>query len=248
MKKILLIVAVLLSVDVFASGGGAHLEPAQTNIRSKESLQNGAKYFMNYCSGCHSLQYQRYNRMAQDLGLTKEEVVENLIFTDSKFPEHMTNTMDNDQVKKQEWFHGAYPKDLTLVAKARGVDWIYAYLKSFYKDPSRPIGWNNTVFKDVTMPNVLWELQGIQEAKFDEHKAENGMVSHEFKKFKKISDGTMSDEEFDNTVRDIVNFLDYTAEPARLIRMDLAPWVLFFLVILTMLAYLLKKNYFKDIH
>ena len=248
MKKLLLIVAVLLSANVLANSGGEHFEPAQTNIRSKESLQNGAKYFMNYCSGCHSLQYQRYNRMAKDLGLTKAEVEENLIFTDSKFPEHMTNTMDNDQVEEREWFHKAFPKDLTLIAKARGVDWLYAYLRSFYKDPSRPIGWNNTVFKGASMPNVLWELQGIQEAKFEEHEDEHGIVTHEFKGFKKITEGTMSEEEFDATVRDIVNFLDYTAEPARLIRMGMAPWVLFFLVIFTMLAYLLKKNYFKDVH
>jgi len=247
MKK-LIILTLLLSAQVFASGGGMHLEPAGTNIRSKDSLRNGAKYFMNYCSGCHSLQYQRYNRMALDLGLTKDEVQENLIFTDSKFPEHMTNTMDNEQVKEEEWFHKAYPKDLTLIAKARGVDWLSAYLKSFYKDPTRPIGWNNTVFSGASMPNVLWQLQGIQEANFEEHKDEHGIVTHIFKGFSKISEGSMSEEEFDTTVRDIVNFLDYTAEPARLIRMAYAPWVIFFLVIFTFMAYLLKKNYFKDIH
>jgi ubiquinol-cytochrome c reductase cytochrome c1 subunit len=247
MKTLLLILS-LLSANAFANSGGAHLEPAQTNIRSKESLQNGAKYFMNYCSGCHSLQYQRYNRMAKDIGLTKDEVEENLIFTDSKFSGHMTNTMDNEQVIQEEWFHKSFPKDLTLVAKSRGVDWLFAYLKGFYKDPSRPIGWNNTVFSGASMPNVLWQLQGIQEAKFEKHEDEHGIVTHNFKGFVKVTEGSMTEEEFDATVRDIVNFLDYSAEPARLIRMSYAPWVLFFLVIFTFLAYLLKKNFFKDIH
>ena len=242
------LLALLLSINVFANSGGGHLEKAETNIRSKESLQNGAKYFMNYCSGCHSLQYQRYNRMAKDIGLTEDEVTENLIFTDVKFTDHMTKTMDDEQVKKQEWFYKAFPKDLSLIAKARGVDWLYTYLKSFYKDPTRPIGWNNTVFPGASMPNVLWQLQGIQEAKFEKETDEHGIETHIFKKFKKVSEGSMSEEEFDETVRDIVNFLDYTAEPARLIRLDYAPWVLLFMVIFTFFAYLLKKNYFKDVH
>lgn len=248
MKNLILIATLLLSATVNASGGSAKFAPADTNIRSKESLRNGAKYFMNYCSACHSLQYQRYNRMAQDLELTKAEVEESLIFTDSKFTDYMTKTMDDKEVAEKEWFAKAFPKDLTLVAKSRGIDWLSAYLKGFYKDSNRPIGWNNTVLGGASMPNVLWELQGIQEAKFEEYKDANGIVTHSFKGFTKLTEGSMSTEEFDVTVRDIVNFLDYTAEPAQLIRMAYAPWVLFFLVIFTFLAFLLKKNYFKDIH
>lgn len=245
MKNLLLILLLIPVANVFASGGSGHLELAQTNIRSKESLANGAKYYMSYCSGCHSLQYQRYNRMAQDLGLTKEEVEANLIFTDSKFADHMTNSMSAEDGEK--WF-GKAPPDLTVIAKNRGVDWLYTYLKSFYKDPSRPSGWNNTVFPNASMPNILWKQQGIQEAHFEEHTLDNGVVTHTFKEFTKLSEGTMSDEEFDDTIRDIVNFLDYTAEPAQLIRMAYAPWVMLFLVIFTFMAYMLKKNYFKDVH
>jgi ubiquinol-cytochrome c reductase cytochrome c1 subunit len=247
MKNLIVIAALIFSYHVFASEGG-HLEPAQTNIRSQESLINGAKLFMNYCSGCHSLKYQRYSRMAQDLGLSKDEVTENLIFTDAKFSSHITKTMDDTQVKAKGWFNNAVPKDLTLVGKSRGPDWLYNYLKSFYKDPSKSTGWNNTVFPDVSMPNVLWQLQGIQQANFKQHKDENGIVTHTFEGFEKLTEGKMSDEEFDDSVRDIANFLAYTAEPAQLIRMGYAPWVLLFLVVFTFLAFLLKKNYFKDIH
>ena len=248
MKNLILILVLLFSSGVYASGGGQKFDPAGTNIRSKESLRNGAKFYMNYCSACHSLQYQRYNRMAEDLGMSKDEVMENLVFTDSKFTDHMTNTMDNEQVKNKEWFYAAYPKDLTLVAKARGVDWLSAYLKGFYKDDTRPSGWNNTVFPGASMPHVMWEMQGIQQANFEEHKGDDGFITHDFESFTQLTEGSMTAEEYDDTVRDIVNFLDYTAEPAQLIRMAYAPWVMLFLVILTCLAYMLKKNYFRDIH
>jgi len=244
MKKLILILLLLPVANVMASSG-AHLEPAQTNIRSKESLRNGAKYYMNYCSACHSLQYQRYSRMAKDLELSEDEVMENLIFTGAKFTDHMTTTMAMEDSKI--WF-GKAPPDLTVIAKARGNDWLYAYLKGFYKDSSRPSGWNNTIFKDASMPNVLWQLQGLQEAHFEKHTDEHGIVTNTFKEFTPITEGSMSAEEFDSTVRDIVNFLDYTAEPAKLIRLAYAPWVMLFLVVFTFMAYMLKKNYFKDVH
>jgi len=245
MKKLLLILLLLPALQVMANEGGSHLETAQTNIRSKESLRNGAKYFMNYCSSCHSLQYQRYSRMAQDLELSKNETMENLVFTDAKFTDHMTINMAAEQSEK--WF-GKTPPDLTVIAKARGNDWLFTYLKSFYKDSTRPSGWNNNLFKGASMPNVLWQLQGIQEAKYEEHKNESGMNMKTLVGFTQLTEGSMSEEEFDTTVRDIVNFLAYTAEPAQLIRLAYAPWVMLFLVIFTFLAYLLKKNYFKDVH
>ena len=244
MKNIFLILLLLVTTDVFSSGGGSLLEKAQTNIRSKESLRNGAKLYMNYCSSCHSLQYQRYNRMAKDLELTEEEVMENLIFTDAKFTDHMKMTMSEEDATK--WF-GKAPPDLTVIAKARGNDWLYTYLKSFYKDPTRPSGWNNTVFAGASMPNVLWELQGTQEAHFEEHE-DHGIMTQKFTGFEMVSEGKQSEQEFSNSVRDIVNFLDYTAEPAKLIRLAYAPWVMLFMVVLTFLAYMLKVNYFKDIH
>jgi ubiquinol-cytochrome c reductase cytochrome c1 subunit len=245
MKNLILLLLLLPAVNVMASGGGQHLKPAQTNIRSTESLRNGAKYYMNYCSACHSLKYQRYSRMAKDLELTEEEVMSNLVFTGAKFTDHMTLTMSDEDSNK--WF-GKTPPDLTVIAKARGNDWLYAYLKGFYKDSSRPSGWNNTIFKGASMPNVMWQLQGVQEAHFEEHKDANGIVTKTFKEFTPLIEGSMSEEEFDATVLDIVNFLDYTAEPAKLIRLAYAPWVMLFLVVFTFLAYLLKINYFKDIH
>ncbi len=245
MKNLIKILILLVSSQVLASGEGAHLEKAETNIRSKESLRNGAKNYMNYCSGCHSLQYQRYKRMAEDLGLSKEEVEQNLIFTGAKYTDHMTMNMSSED--SEVWF-GKAPPDLSVIARARGNDWLFSYLKGFYKDPSRPSGWNNTVFKNASMPNVFWKQQGIQEAHFDEHKLDSGVVTHTFDKFSKLTDGTMSDEEFDHTVRDIVNFLDYTSEPAKLIRLAYAPWVLLFMVLLVLMTFLLKKEFFKDIH
>jgi ubiquinol-cytochrome c reductase cytochrome c1 subunit len=244
MKNLILSLLLLVTTNVFSSGGGALLENAQTNIRSIESLRNGAKLYMNYCSSCHSLQYQRYSRMAQDLELTEEEVMNNLVFTDAKFTDHMTINMS--QANSEMWF-GKTPPDLTVIAKARGNNWLYSYLKGFYKDETRPSGWNNTVFPGASMPNVLWKLQGIQEANFEEHD-DHGLITSQFKGFEKKTEGSLSDEEFNNNVRDIVNFLDYTAEPAKLIRLAYAPWVLLFLVVFTFLAYMLKVNYFKDIH
>ncbi len=247
MKNLILITALFLSVNVFAAGGGAQLENAQTNIRSTHSLINGAKLYMNYCSACHSLQYQRYSRMAEDLGLSRDEVTENLIFTGAKFSSHILKNMDDEQVKEKGWFNNSFPKDLTLVAKARGNDWLFSYLKGFYQDPSKSTGWNNTIFPDVSMPNVLWDLQGIQKANFAEHEDERGIVSQTFAGFENITEGKLSHDEFDTAVRDIVNFLAYTAEPAQLIRMAYAPWVLLFLMVFTFLAYMLKKNYFQDL-
>ena len=236
MKK-LLILLLIASSGAFAAGGSSNLESAGTNIRSKESLRNGAKLYMNYCVSCHSLEFQRYSRMAKDLNLTEDEVKKNLIFTDSKFTDHIKTNMDDDQATK--WF-GQTPPDLTVIAKARSLDWLYTYLMSFYKDDSSATGWNNTVLKNASMPNVLWELQGIQSAEFD--------TDEKFVKFAPLSEGNQSSGEFKNSVRDIVNFLDYTAEPAKLIRMAYAPWVLIFLSFFAFMAYLLKVNYFKDIH
>ncbi len=244
MKNLILILLLIVTTNVFSSGGGGLLEKAQTNIRSKESLRSGAKLYMNYCSSCHSLQYQRYSRMAQDLELTKEEVMDNLVFTDAKFTDHMMTSLS--EADSEMWF-GKAPPDLTVIAKARGNDWLYSYLKGFYKDESRPSGWNNTVFPGASMPNVLWELQGIQEAHFEEHD-DHGVITSKFVGFEKTVEGSLSDDAFNNNVRDIVNFLDYTAEPAKLIRLAYAPWVMLFMVVFTFLAYMLKVNYFKDIH
>ena len=212
--KIIVIFAAFLSINSFAASK-AHLDHANTDIFDEASLQNGAKLFMNYCSGCHSISFMRYNRIAKDLGLSEEQVAKNLMFAGKKTGEAITTAMPNDGASN--WF-GGVPPDLSLVARSKGTDWIYTYLRSFYPDESRIFGVNNKVLINASMPDVLWSLRENQ-----------------------------SEAEFDNSVRDITNFLDYVGEPAKLIRLKLGKWVLLFLGILFILVYMLKKEYWKDV-
>jgi ubiquinol-cytochrome c reductase cytochrome c1 subunit len=246
MKK--LIIAFILAVApglVFASSG-AHLDHANIDQHDKESLQRGAKLFVNYCLNCHSANYMRYNRMGKDLGISDKLVKENLLFAADKVGEQMRIAMRPADGKK--WF-GTNPPDLTVIARAKGsgtegADWLYTYLRSFYVDESRPFGVNNTVFKDVGMPHVLWELQGFQTLTNVEDVKEHGAAPE----FTLDQPGSMSPEEYDNAVRDLVNFLVYMGEPSKLDRQSIGIWVLLFLVIFTLVAYALKKEYWKDIH
>ena len=250
MKKI---AYVLLALSVAigsaqAAGGGPELkEKAHNNIRSKDSLRKGAQTYMDYCFGCHSMSYQRYNRVAKDLEITEAEMMENLVPPGAKFSDRMEIAMDDEQVKQGEWFSKAVAPDLTVIAKARGVDWLFNYLLSFYADENRPTGWNNTVYTN-SMPHVLWDLQGIQKANFAIEKDADGNDHEVFKGFEMVQQGTLSPEEYKTLVRDLVNFLDYSSEPAKLIRLSYAPWVLTFLAFFTFMAYLLKLNYFRDVH
>ncbi len=248
MKKItLLLIAMMWAPGVVLAAGDAYIgEHVQTNIRSVESLRNGAKTYMNYCMGCHSMNFQRYNRVAQDLGLTEDEMMDSLVLTDAKFTDTMDIAMDAEQAK--EWFGGKAPPDLTVIAKARGLDWLYNFLINYYVDPSRPTGWNNLTFENASMPHVLWELQGIRTASFEVHTDESGNEHKEFTGFETVEAGLLSEQEYKDLARDLVNFLDYSSEPAQLIRMSLAPWVLLFVSLFTFLAYLLKVNYFRDVH
>jgi ubiquinol-cytochrome c reductase cytochrome c1 subunit len=244
MKKLMIALLALLPSLAFASAGNIHLDKAQYDLTDKGSLQNGAKLYMNYCAACHETGYQRYQRVATDLGIPDELMKENLIFTDSKIGELMTNSMDSKDAAN--WF-GGVPPDLTLEARLRGADWIYTYLRSFYKDESKAFGVNNTVFPDVGMPHVLEELQGIPTALFEttmvdgvEHKSIVGFESDE--------QGEMSSDEYDKAVLDLVNFLVYAGEPNKLERQNLGVWVIAFLIILFILSYLLKKEYWRDVH
>lgn len=246
MKKVVLLICMLASPLLMAAGGGAYMtEKAQTNIRSTESLRNGAKTYMNYCLGCHSMDFQRYNRVAADLELTEDEMMNGLVLTDAKFTDKMTIAMDEAQAKK--WF-GKTPPDLTVIAKARGLDWLYNFLINYYADPKSVTGWNNLTLPNASMPHILWELQGIRTAHFEVHKDAEGNEHKEFKNFETVVPGQLSEQEYKDLVRDLVNFLDYSAEPAKLIRMAYAPWVLLFVALFTFLAYMLKVNYFRDIH
>ncbi|MCG8489789.1 MAG: cytochrome c1 [Candidatus Thiodiazotropha sp.] len=245
MKK--LIVAFLLAVTPMlglAAGGGVPLDDADIDLSDQASLQRGAKYFMNYCLSCHSAKYQRYNRMAKDLGLTEQEVIDNLMFTTDKIGDTMNIAMTAE--KGTEWF-GSPPPDLSVIARARGVDWLYTYLRGFYLDEKRPFGVNNRVFPDVGMPNVLWQLQGDQKAVY-KTVTHDGVESEELERLEQASEGTMSPEEFDQVARDITAFLSYIGEPIQMERKRLGVWVLLFIAVFFVLSYLLKKEYWKDVH
>jgi ubiquinol-cytochrome c reductase cytochrome c1 subunit len=240
MKK--LIVAFLLAAAPMLglASGGVHLDDADIDLSDKASLQRGARLFVNYCLSCHSAKYQRFNRTARDLGLTEQEVRQNLMFVTDKIGDTMEIAMDPNDA--EAWF-GTPPPDLSVIARARGVDWIYTYLRGFYVDPSRPFGVNNVVFKDVAMPDVLWKLQGMQKADFQEHEGQKV-----FEKFEQVTPGTMTPEEFDGAARDLTAFLSYIGEPIQMERRALGWKVLLFIAIFFVLAYLLKKEYWKDVH
>jgi ubiquinol-cytochrome c reductase cytochrome c1 subunit len=242
MKK--LIAALVLTVAPalgLASGGHVALEKANIDLTDQASLQSGAKYFVNYCMGCHSLKYMRYNRMAQDLGIDEATLRQNLIFGDAKPGDLMTNAMRPEDGEK--WF-GTQVPDLTLAARWRSPDWIFTYLKSFYTDPTRPYGVNNLVFPAVGMPHVLAGLQGVQEPVFAEHHEGPPVVTG----VKLTEPGSMSPDEYDAMVRDITAFLTYAGEPFKLERQRLGIYVLLFLGLLFILAYAMKKEFWKDVH
>jgi len=244
--------------QVSGVGHGVATQHAAIDVHDKASLQNGAKYYMNYCMGCHSLKFSRYNRMAEDMGLNEKSgfsaddvaalLKENMIFTkdeDGK-QDKVGALMKNAYSTKAatEAFGTAVP-DLSLVGRSRNPDWIYSYLKSFYVDPARPMGVNNTIFKDVGMPNVLWELQGTQEIDVAAHMDDHG---HEVPAtFKITKPGKMSEAEFDKVALDITNFLTYVSEPAQLSRYTIGIFVLLFLLVLWFFSYLLSREYWKDI-
>ena len=232
----------LISFSVFAAGGGDKLQ-AGNDLGDRASLQRGAQLYMNYCAGCHSLKYMRYSRMAEDLGLTEDEVMKNLNFTGAKFGEQVQVSMP--AAGGEKWF-GKMPPDLSVIARVRGSDWIYTYLKSFYLDESRPLGWNNKLFPNASMPNPLWELQGLQHAEFGQPDAATG--ERHVESLKVTQAGRQDAREFDQTARDITNFLEYVGEPAALKRQSIGVWVILFLAALTFLAYLLKQEYWKDVH
>ncbi|MES9899800.1 MAG: cytochrome c1 [Sedimenticola sp.] len=241
MKK--LIIAFLLAVAPVltqAAGGGVHLDHANIDLSDKASLQRGAKLFVNYCLSCHSAKYQRYNRMAKDLGMTEEEVKKNLMFATDKIGDTMEIAMDPDMAAA--WF-GTAPPDLSVIARARGVDWLYTYFRSFYIDESRPFGVNNTVFPDVGMPHIFWKLQGMQKAVMKDVDGRQVVDKLEL-----VEQGDMSPAEFDAAMLDLTAFLSYIGEPIQMERKRLGVWVLLFIAVFFVVALMLKKEYWKDVH
>jgi ubiquinol-cytochrome c reductase cytochrome c1 subunit len=252
MKRLILALTLLLPTIVFASGGELKLQPANINITDKAALQTGAKLFVNYCMGCHSANYVRFERMGNDLGLTKEELQENLMFTAEKVGEMMNIGMKGtDSVN---WF-GVIPPDLSVIARARGVDWLYTYLLSFYLDPARPLGVNNLVFKDVGMPHVLWGRQGWQKPVYEQVMDAQGNTHEVIAGLELVDKDKMTEQEYQEKVnnyqqdvRNLVSFLDYIGEPAKLQRQELGWKVILFLIIFSIVAYLLKHEYWRDVH
>lgn len=267
------IAAVLLGASwAVSAAGGWHLLEANADLDDKASLQRGAKMFVNYCLGCHSLNYMRYNRMGRDLGIPEKLVQENLVFTGGKVVDEMRIAMHPEDAKR--WF-GVAPPDLSVIARARGADWLYSYLVSFYVDPrpSRRFGVNNVVFPDVGMPHVLWSLQGQQE--YVEAERPAGTVSvhpgrmevagetirlhqvaetdaghHEpiVDELRVAVPGSMQPGLFRKSVRDLVNFLVYVGEPAKLVRHSVGFWVVVFLLVFLGLARALYQEYWRDVH
>lgn len=221
------------------------LAPAGNDIGNIPSLQRGAGNFMNYCSGCHSAKYVRYNSLAKDLMIGEELLIENLMFNAEKTFETIEATMPPEDAAN--WF-GRSPPDLTLMARARGTDYIYNYLKGFYLDPDSPTGVDNLFLPGTSMPHVLWRLQGYQEAVFEEVEIEGGNGTEEvFDHFEPVTTGVLSPEEYDAFVRDTVNFLEYISEPMRATRRVLGVWVLIFLAVFLIIATMLKKQIWKDV-
>ncbi|AEV26190.1 MULTISPECIES: cytochrome c1 [Azospira] len=237
MKKLLtaLLFAPLMAL---ASGAAVHLDKAPDVSGDNAALQNGAKLFVNYCLNCHGASFMRYNRLT-GIGLTEQQIKDSLLFTADKVGEPMRVAIRPDEAK--QWF-GATPPDLTLIARARaseagpGADWLYTYLRSFYRDDKRPTGWNNVVFENVGMPHILWELQGQQ------------VLNHETHKLELAVPGKLSAAEYDKQIADLVGFLVYIGEPVSGLRKQLGIAVLLFLGVLFVVAYALKREYWKDVH
>jgi ubiquinol-cytochrome c reductase cytochrome c1 subunit len=245
-KKILAIVAACVALPglAFAAGGEMHLEKANNDIHNKASLQRGARNFVNYCLGCHTAKYVRYNRMAADIGLTEQQMMENLLWSGESPHSTMVNGLHADDGKK--WF-GVMPPDLSLIARSKGPDYVYTFLKSFYADPAKATGVNNTALPGTAMPHVLWELQGTQEAVWEGIPDAQGNVQKHFKEFTLANPGKLTPEQYDEFVRDTVNFLEYIGEPIQAKRQSMGFVVIAFLVFFTLLAYALKKEYWKDV-
>lgn len=250
MKKLLLslIAALGLAAGAHAAGGGMVWDKAPVNITDQASLQNGAKLFVNYCLNCHSAAFMRFNRL-KDIGLTDQQIKDNLLFTTDKIGETMKAAIDPKQAA--EWF-GANPPDLTVVARSRagsggsGADYLYTFLRTFYRDDTKPTGWNNLAFPSVGMPHVLWQLQGERKAIFEQRES-HGQTEDVFKGWEQISPGSMTPQQFDQAVGDLVNYLQWMGEPVQNTRVRIGVWVLLFLAGFTFIAWRLNAAYWKNV-
>ena len=224
-----------------AGGGNENLDSAYINLSDKVSLRNGAHTFVNYCLSCHEASYMRYERMADDLGIDRETLKRDMMFAADKPGELMTVNMSDEDAKA--WF-GVVPPDLSLTARSRGPDWIYTYLRGFYRDEATSTGWNNTLYPNVAMPHVLYQWEGMRKANFETSSDGAKVLAG----YDQLSPGTMSAQEYDSAIRDLTNFMVYLAEPAKLVRYRIGFWVMVFMLVFVGLSYLLKKEYWRDVH
>ncbi len=241
MKNLIIsLLIALLSSSVSLAAENVKLEKADIDLGDKQALERGAGHYVTYCMGCHSIKYIRYLRLSRDFDIPEKTILEDVAPIGAGIYDKMLNAMNAHDAKK--WF-GIEPPDLSLVARSRGADWIKTYLKSFYTDSTKPMGANNIVFPDVGMPNMLWQLQGEQHPVY---KMENQkqIIEH----LTNDGSGQLSPEQFDDFVDELVNFLVYASEPAQVERQEMGKYVLFFILMFTVIAYLLKKEYWKDIH
>ena len=239
----------LLSGAHASSGGGIAWDKAPSKTNDLAALQNGAKLFVNYCLNCHSAAFMRYNRL-KDIGLTEQQIKDNLLFASTKVGDTMKAAIDPLQAK--EWF-GKNPPDLTLMARSRsghggtGADYLYTYLRSYHRDASKPTGWNNLAFPNVGMPHVLYELQGERRPIFEEHESHGHKTQVFTGKWEQVKPGLMSPQQYDDAMADLVNFMSWMAEPAQNTRVRVGVWVLLFLCVLVIFAWRLNAAYWKDV-
>jgi len=241
LKLALGVLGLSFGMTAVAQHGAEGLDPANNDVGDVASLQRGAMYVVNYCLGCHSAEYVRYNRVGTDLGLTEDQLVENLMFTGQRPFDTMQNAMQEADAVR--WF-GVAPPDLSLIARSRGTDYIYSFLRGFYADESTPSGANNLVLANTAMPHVLWELQGVRHLVHED--TEEGVEGEVH--FEVVRPGTLSEAEFDEVARDITNFLAYIGEPMQLERRALGIKVIAFLLIFLVISYMLKREIWKDVH
>ncbi|MDM7941121.1 MAG: cytochrome c1 [Hydrogenophaga sp.] len=250
MKKILLGLALAIGMSgaAMAAGGSIPLDKAPQRTNDMAALQNGAKLFVNYCLGCHSAAFMRYNRL-RDIGLNDKQIAENLTFATDKIGDTMKAAIDPKQAK--QWF-GVNPPDLTLIARSRssregtGADYVYTLLRTYYRDDTKPTGWNNLAFPNIGMPNPLWELQGEQKPVYEKVMSHGHEVDR-LKGWAAVKPGTLSAAEYDNNVGDLVAYLQWMAEPAQNSRVRIGVWVMLFLAAFTVVAWRLNAAFWKDI-
>ncbi|MEY3519179.1 MAG: hypothetical protein RLZ89_2039 [Pseudomonadota bacterium] len=250
MKKFLIAVSVVLgmALPAFAATDSIPWDKAPNKLNDLSALQNGAKIFVNYCLNCHAAAYMRFNRL-KDIGLTEKQIKDNLLFTTNKVGDTMKISMDAKQGK--DWF-GGNPPDLTLIARSRsgsggtGADYIYTYLRTYYRDDSKATGWNNLAYPNVGMPHVLWELQGQRRPVFEDVE-QHGHTTQALKGWEQVSPGKMTPREYDEAMGDLVNYLQWMAEPNQNSRVQIGVWVMLFLLIFMVIAWRLNASYWKDI-